>query len=283
VDERELDTGTTTTSSSPTPTSISIDGNDNGRATFAGLAGAGGVAPPRSSEAVTDGVVPVAVLICTGSWSRSAQHIGEGWPGLGRRELELHRRPNRPQVRHDCKYVLPIRQYSKNVNATAVDHAVGHRVRIEGGISTWRVRSSHARAMGRALRPRSRCGSAVRLRAGATNWKTEAMAEKVRFTDVVPYDTPSSIAALRGPEAGSIELPLSVYWGPARSFDLADPHDLRSAYQALVREGSSAAQEQLLNAELLQHVWSSLRLPQRCRNIWETRFPVLRSGAVPKA
>lgn len=104
------------------------------------------------------------------------------------------------------------------------------------------------------------------------------MNEKVQFKDVVPYDTPSSLAALRGPAHGSIELPLSVYWGPSRSFELADSRDVRSAYQALVREGTSAVQEALLNAELLQQVWLSLQLPQRCRDIWETRFPILQTG-----
>ena len=62
------------------------------------------------------------------------------------------------------------------------------------------------------------------------------MAERVLFKDVVPYDTPFSLSALRGPASGVIELPLAIYWGPRRLYDLSDCHDLRSAYQALVRQ-----------------------------------------------
>ena len=40
------------------------------------------------------------------------------------------------------------------------------------------------------------------------------MARKTAFTDVVPYDVPSSLEALTGPQAGIIELPVDIYWGP---------------------------------------------------------------------
>jgi hypothetical protein len=103
------------------------------------------------------------------------------------------------------------------------------------------------------------------------------MAERVLFKDVVPYDTPSSLSALKGPAAGVIELPLAIYWGPRRLYDLSDCHDLRSAYQALVREGTPDIQEATLNKKLLRRVWPALMLPERCRHIWESRFPDLRT------
>ena len=103
------------------------------------------------------------------------------------------------------------------------------------------------------------------------------MAERVLFKDVVPYDTPSSLSALRGPASGVIELPLAIYWGPRRLYDLSDCHDLRSAYQALVREGTPDIQEAMLNEKLLRGVWAALMLPERCRRIWEARFPDLRA------
>jgi hypothetical protein len=102
------------------------------------------------------------------------------------------------------------------------------------------------------------------------------MSEKVLFKDVVPYDTPSSISALRGPASGVIELPLAIYWGPSRRYNLSDRHDLQSAYQALVREGTPEIQEAMLNEKLLRHVWPALMLPERCRRTWERRFPDLR-------
>jgi hypothetical protein len=102
------------------------------------------------------------------------------------------------------------------------------------------------------------------------------MADRVLFKDVVPYDTPSSLSALRGPASGVIELPLAIYWGPRRLYDLSDRHDLRSAYQAVVREGTPDIQHALLNEQLLRRVWSELMLPERCRRIWESRFRDLR-------
>jgi hypothetical protein len=101
--------------------------------------------------------------------------------------------------------------------------------------------------------------------------------KKILFKDVVPYDTPSSLDALNGPASGEIELPLAIYWGPRRRYALSDDRDLRSAYQALVRDGTTQAQEDMLNEVLLLRVWSALVLPERCRRIWEDRFPNLRA------
>lgn len=98
---------------------------------------------------------------------------------------------------------------------------------------------------------------------------------KVLHRDTIPYDTPSSLLALRGPESGLIELPVTVHWGPQHTYDLADPGDLESSYQALVRDGATAEQEQFLNERLLRAVWSDLVLPTRCRLTWESRFPDL--------
>ena len=47
------------------------------------------------------------------------------------------------------------------------------------------------------------------------------------------------------------------------------------AYQALLREGTRADQNELLNAGLLVRVWNELMLPVRCRSLWENKFPQL--------
>lgn len=98
---------------------------------------------------------------------------------------------------------------------------------------------------------------------------------RVLYRDVVPYDTPTSLEALHGPASGQVELPITVHWGPRRVFDLDDPGLRLSAYQAIVREGTPADQEALLNAGLLREVWAELILPERCKRLWETRFPDL--------
>jgi hypothetical protein len=99
--------------------------------------------------------------------------------------------------------------------------------------------------------------------------------QHVLFQDVVPYDIPSSLDALRGPATGRLTLPLHIWWAPAPTFDLADRSDLLVAYRAVVREGRAEDQEALLNRGLLLTVWPELRLPVRCREAWENAFPEL--------
>jgi hypothetical protein len=98
---------------------------------------------------------------------------------------------------------------------------------------------------------------------------------RVRYQDVVPYDTPSSLDALHGPASGRLELPITVHWGPRHVFNLDDLGQRRAAYRAIVREGTPDVQAELLNAGLLQELWPDLVLPRRCRALWEIRFPTL--------
>lgn len=64
--------------------------------------------------------------------------------------------------------------------------------------------------------------------------------------------------------------------GTRKRFDLQDPADVETAYQALVREGTTVQQEALLNEELLlRRLWPELMLPERCRRTWEDRSPEL--------
>lgn len=102
---------------------------------------------------------------------------------------------------------------------------------------------------------------------------------RLRFADIVPYELPDSLEALRGPSGGWLELPHAVHWGPVRLADLDDHDDLVGAYQAVVREGSRGHQEELLHAGLLRAVWPELSLPVRCRRLWEETFPVLSTGS----
>lgn len=98
---------------------------------------------------------------------------------------------------------------------------------------------------------------------------------RVLYKDIVPYDTPTSLDALRGPATGVLDLPITVYWGPRQRFDLQDPADVEAAYQAIVRDGTTVHQEALLHEGLLRRLWPELMLPDRCRRRWEDRFPDL--------
>lgn len=98
----------------------------------------------------------------------------------------------------------------------------------------------------------------------------------VLYADVVPYDVPSSMDALRGPSDGVLTLPVHVWWGPSPAFDLSSRADVLTAYRAVVREGRGIDQEAMLDRGLLLAVWSELRLPVRCRTVWEMSFSELR-------
>lgn len=100
----------------------------------------------------------------------------------------------------------------------------------------------------------------------------------VLFKDLVPYDVPTSLEALRGPADGQLELRQSLDWGPDRHVDLAQLPDQVSTYQSVVREGTTTQQEAFLNEELLRRLWPELTLPTRCRNAWETALPELRAA-----
>lgn len=102
------------------------------------------------------------------------------------------------------------------------------------------------------------------------------MEAHVLYQDVIPYETPSSLDALRGPVGGVVILPRTVYWGPDPTADLDTRSGLHKAYRNLIREGTREVQEALLNKVLLRQVWPDLALPQRCRAQWESLFPDLR-------
>ena len=102
------------------------------------------------------------------------------------------------------------------------------------------------------------------------------MSDRVLIQDVVPYETPSSLVELEGPDSGVVLLPQSVHWGPEPHADLSTRDGVQKAYGSLIREGTAAQQEQLLNRDLLLGSWATLRLPARCRALWKARFPELR-------
>lgn len=90
----------------------------------------------------------------------------------------------------------------------------------------------------------------------------------------------TDLADLRGPAAGTVTLPLWLYWsGPSPVFDLADPFLRRWLYQIVLRE--AARPEDLtsyLDGRMLVALWPDLHLPRGVRQAWEELHPVLRSA-----
>jgi hypothetical protein len=90
----------------------------------------------------------------------------------------------------------------------------------------------------------------------------------------------TDLASLRGPDHGTVELPVRLFWSSAdRSFDLDTLSTRRWLYQTVLREAARPADlTDYLNRGVLVSVWPDLRLPAGVRRAWEEMHPVLRTS-----
>jgi hypothetical protein len=101
------------------------------------------------------------------------------------------------------------------------------------------------------------------------------MAKRVTFGDVVPYCTPTSLEALHGPTTGWVRVPSEINTSPDPVYNIDNRAWAVSLYSDTARVGTASQQEELLDRQMLIDLWPVMRLPQRCRAVWETKFPVL--------
>jgi hypothetical protein len=89
-----------------------------------------------------------------------------------------------------------------------------------------------------------------------------------------------SLAGLRGPDHGVVELPLRLFWSaPGHAFDLDQPSMAQAMYEAVLREASRPEDlTSYLNGDLLVATWPELYLPAGLRRAWEDRHPALRAA-----
>lgn len=70
-----------------------------------------------------------------------------------------------------------------------------------------------------------------------------------------------------------------MLWAPGGPYvDLDEPGGLGLAYRAVLAEGTIEDLEHILNRQQLIATWPDLMLPRRVRDMWESRFPELRSA-----
>lgn len=73
-----------------------------------------------------------------------------------------------------------------------------------------------------------------------------------------------------------MELPIHLDWGPDRRYDVDDDASCRTLYQlTLQNSGSTEEMARIINAGRLLALWPSMRLPARCRQLWNDAFPQL--------
>lgn len=94
----------------------------------------------------------------------------------------------------------------------------------------------------------------------------------------------TSLADLRGPTHGTIELPIWLFWHPDRTFDLDEAGMLPWVYQVVLREASRPEDlTTYLNGDALISVWPDLYLPKGVRRAWEDQHPALRAATAAAA
>ena len=95
----------------------------------------------------------------------------------------------------------------------------------------------------------------------------------------------ASLADLRGPAEGTVELPIWLFWsGPDHTFDLGDQDMRRWLYQIVLREAASPEDlTAYLDGDTLIALWPDLYLPDGVRQAWEEQHAVLRAAATAAA
>lgn len=93
-----------------------------------------------------------------------------------------------------------------------------------------------------------------------------------------------SLADLRGPASGVVELPLHLFWSGRDStdsrFSLDDGPGRRVVYRTVLREARSPDDlATFLNGDVLTVLWADIVLPKVVRTAWEDQHPVLRPAA----
>jgi excisionase family DNA binding protein len=108
-----------------------------------------------------------------------------------------------------------------------------------------------------------------------------SVAEARTYGERRPYAEPRArIDDLVGPLDGTVQLPITIDWGPARSYDLARDGDRRILYERVLREAASTDGIcRWVNGGALVEVWPRLWLPERLRRRWKDALPQLRETA----
>ncbi|MBL7257881.1 hypothetical protein [Paractinoplanes lichenicola] len=99
-----------------------------------------------------------------------------------------------------------------------------------------------------------------------------------------PVLVAGTLGELNGPTHGLVELPLRLWWGPQRAFDLSEPTMLTWMYENVLREAIRVEElRSFLHGPTLVRVWPELNLPRGVRLGWEARHPRLRLAAARRA
>lgn len=93
----------------------------------------------------------------------------------------------------------------------------------------------------------------------------------------------ASLADLRGPVSGMVELPLYLYWSGTHGwFSLDDPVQRRLVCTIVLREARCPDDlAAFVDGGMLTALWPRMVLPRPVRKAWGDQHPVLRPSAAP--
>ena len=96
---------------------------------------------------------------------------------------------------------------------------------------------------------------------------------------------PSSLADLKGPAAGRVELPLHVAWSGRRVYDVGQEDQRLVLYALLLAEAQREDLERFVHRESLVSMWPRLRrlLGPHARREWERQLITPASGEPGRA
>jgi hypothetical protein len=96
---------------------------------------------------------------------------------------------------------------------------------------------------------------------------------------------PGSLAELKGPKSGVVELPITLYWsGRDPKFNLDDHYEAIRMYLAVLDAARSVDDlATYLNGDILAGLWPDLHLTRAVRAPWEARFKELHPSAAATA
>jgi hypothetical protein len=96
-----------------------------------------------------------------------------------------------------------------------------------------------------------------------------------------PAAVPDSLADLKGPKFGVVELPVTLFWSRHdRTFDLGDRYRAIDMYLAVLDAARGPGDlVAYLNRDLLIELWPDLHLTRAKRRPWEDRFAALRPAS----
>ncbi|MFG3678959.1 hypothetical protein ACGF5H_02485 [Micromonospora chalcea] len=146
-------------------------------------------------------------------------------------------------------------------------HAAGWRP-----VDLQRVTGYSRETIRQALRPEVRRATNISRRRASPR----PPADYRPYGDRKPYLVAETLAQLQGPTDGTVTLPRHLDWSGHAEYDLNRPARLASMYKVVLTEASTAEDlNAWLDANLLQRLWPTLRLPRQLRQRWEEAFPEL--------